>query len=51
MENLFKVKAIINKANNQLNFCVPKKQLSKVLKDKIKLNKNKKWMLKFEGFE
>ena len=51
LNEVFSSKAIFNKANNQINLSLPKKQLSKLLEKKILLNKDKKLRFKFEGFE
>jgi hypothetical protein len=49
MKKIIKLNLNWNKANNQINMCLPKKEFSKELREK--LMKYKKARIKFEGFE
>ena len=41
---ILKLKAVVNKSNNQINFCIPRKKASKKLLDKVNSGKSIKFL-------
>lgn len=51
MANLFRIKPVKNKANGQLSFVIPKRKLSKQVKNILKTDKIPMFKFKLEGLE